>query len=480
MTSCQINPALIKLLNQFLMDRRVARSYKTIQKYGARITLFLNFIAEKRILLQDSSVDTVMEYEQYLLKKMRSINTGIQDRTLICSFVRWLKEKGHLYPPGLIHLAPDLKRCQMQGVLVKLPKLATEYIDLIQVNSKSTTVNGYKLAMKYLYLFLKKARIPVSKVKRRHIEKLLKEFKKRNLGPIHRHHLITHIRCYLEWLYIHGEIQIPSKKLILKTDFPKRPKMLPKPYPAEFDNELQKRLNESTDLYCKGLLLMRLTGIRSGELLSLSYDCLNEDGRGGFYLKIPLGKLNSERMVPIDSDTASLCQSIREQTRSHLKSPGPKYLLSRPTGAPLTYRTLVITINRIATSLDAGGPVGTHRLRHTYACWLLNGGLSLVSLKEILGHRSLYMTLGYAKATPETIRNEYLAAVQKLTERYKGFKNPRDGSDPAHHLVNDLIVTLKTRLQDLNPHPLSARTLKNMIKRLQRIEAQISTVLGSH
>jgi site-specific recombinase XerD len=53
-----------------------------------------------------------------------------------------------------------------------------------------------------------------------------------------------------------------------------------------------------------GLLLLRSTGMRVGELLDLELDCLVDFGSYGTWLRVPLGKLNTERMVPrrLDSE----------------------------------------------------------------------------------------------------------------------------------------------------------------------------------
>jgi integrase len=50
--------------------------------------------------------------------------------------------------------------------------------------------------------------------------------------------------------------------------------------------------------------------MRIGELLDLELDCVHEVPGAGTWLKIPLGKLDTERMVPIDEDTLELVDRI--------------------------------------------------------------------------------------------------------------------------------------------------------------------------
>lgn len=45
--------------------------------------------------------------------------------------------------------------------------------------------------------------------------------------------------------------------------------------------------------------------------------------------------------------------------------------------------------------------------------------MSLTSLKKLLGHRDIRMTLGYAAVTQESLRNEYFTALAKVENRYE-------------------------------------------------------------
>ena len=76
---------------------------------------------------------------------------------------------------------------------------------------------------------------------------------------------------------------------------------------------------------------MRRCGLRVGELRDLTIDCVSEDLNGHWFLKIPLGKLNNERIFPLDPDTVEIVEKIK---RHHSLRPEPgtnnKYLISNP------------------------------------------------------------------------------------------------------------------------------------------------------
>jgi len=58
-----------------------------------------------------------------------------------------------------------------------------------------------------------------------------------------------------------------------------------------------------------------------------------------------------------------------------------------------------------------------HCLRHTFATQLLNAGVSLEVLKELMGHRSIQMTLRYTKLYEATKRQQYDQAMARIENR---------------------------------------------------------------
>ncbi len=78
-----------------------------------------------------------------------------------------------------------------------------------------------------------------------------------------------------------------------------------------------------------------------------------------------------------------------------------------------------------------------HDLRHTAATLMVTGGIDLVTVKEILGHSSIEMTMRYAHPTPENKRRavNVLAAIfgeerylkEKIVERKQDLSRFRDG-----------------------------------------------------
>ena len=73
----------------------------------------------------------------------------------------------------------------------------------------------------------------------------------------------------------------------------------------------------------------------------------------------------------------------------------------------------------LGTEADIGlGHVHPHQLRHTLATQSINNGMSLEAVSAMLGHRSMRMTLVYARIADRTVADEYFTAADKVDQLY--------------------------------------------------------------
>jgi integrase len=88
--------------------------------------------------------------------------------------------------------------------------------------------------------------------------------------------------------------------LVFATDIPRQPEMLPRTLPPDVDAAVMGAVAGLSDTFARvGITILRHTGLRMGELLDLELDCLMNYGPNGTWLRVPLGKLNDERAVPL-------------------------------------------------------------------------------------------------------------------------------------------------------------------------------------
>lgn len=216
-----------------------------------------------------------------------------------------------------------------------------------------------------------------------------------------------------EW----GWPEAPPRKLVFRDDNPKLPQVLPRYLPVDIDRRLTQALTEhpGNELAAAALRLQRSCGLRIGELLDLELDCVHELPGHGSWLKVPLGKLETERMVPLDTEILALIDRIT-QIRCHGRPmPHPRYrrpaqFLFTHHGRRLSQNAVRAELNRAAQTAGIGH-ITPHQLRHTYATALVNAGVSLQALMALLGHMSAEMSLRYGRLFDTTVRAEYERAL---------------------------------------------------------------------
>ena len=133
------------------------------------------------------------------------------------------------------------------------------------------------------------------------------------------------------------------------------------------------------------------TGLRVGEFTSLPADAVVQIGAAP-WLHVPVGKLREDRYLPLHPH---LVQLIDDYRTAHVPA-GHPLLLPRENGRGLDRHAVTRILNNVATA--AGLPhIHPHQLRHTLATQAINRGMSLEAIAAMLGHRSMDMTLRYAK-----------------------------------------------------------------------------------
>src|SRR5262249_38466178 len=156
--------------------------------------------------------------------------------------------------------------------------------------------------------------------------------------------------------------QLPDlAHFIRSNDIPRLPQRLPRPLTPEQDQLLQREFIRRNDSGSNALLLIRHTGMRIGECADLSSDCLRGTGPNQWAVHIPLGKLKTERLVPVDSFVRDLVQRLRF-FRSLDPLPPDGFLLPRSHRKEALVRELREYLHQVCYDLGLSTRIVPHQL----------------------------------------------------------------------------------------------------------------------
>ncbi len=169
-------------------------------------------------------------------------------------------------------------------------------------------------------------------------------------------------------------------------------------------------------------LLSLYTGMRAGEIFSLRWIHLDFHN-GLIHIADPKGGQARKAFM-----TDTVKGMLKKWKPEHEEPNG--YVFIARTGGRIG--SVSDTFCRVADKLfntgidDPRQRVCFHTCRHSFASWLALGGTPLLTLKELLGHKSINMTMRYAHLIPDQKRE----AVNQL-EQYLSSKEPESKEQSA-------------------------------------------------
>jgi integrase len=292
------------------------------------------------------------------------------------------------------------------------------YLDQLAVSSRPSTVDAVDLALR---LFTSRVTTfdpacrAVRDVERCHIEDYkswLAARRSKSGKPLSTQtirHRLGFIRTFFERLIEYGDEDAPGGVLVFQRDFPALDEPLPKflddPAAAKFMAALAVDPNPRRRLMVE---LLARTGMRVGELSALEDDAMVRIG-AIHWLRIPVGKLHNDRYVPLHPILVDLIVHYRARRGR----PRSGHLVERNDGKPFDRRTIQRYVAAVAKRAGIGH-VHPHQLRHTLATQAINRGMSLEAIAAMLGHRSMDMTLVYARISDRTVAEEYFKVTKAV------------------------------------------------------------------
>jgi site-specific recombinase XerD len=274
--------------------------------------------------------------------------------------------------------------------------------------------------------------------------------------------------------------------LIRSEDLPSKPRYLPRALSQEDDLRLQQQLRIIDNLHSNALLLTRATGIRIGECINLQLDCLRSIGDDQWVLHVPLGKLHTERLLPLDDEGRQFLARLlvlRTLAPASTLAKSESFLLPRSGGYHSLYHPLRALLAKAAQQARSSHHVSPHHLRHSFASEMLRLGVSLPALMKLLGHSDIRMTLRYLQVTQQDLQREFHLARQNLPHLHHlpSLTLPQKGSLLAADLpsiqraiaaVRHLLEMYRRQFADNN----TTRKLQRLDKRLLSIASELNLI----
>ncbi len=235
------------------------------------------------------------------------------------------------------------------------------------------------------------------------------------LGQLHKQKIkktsiarkISSIRTFFKFLEKHGVITENPAESVLT---PKQEK----PVPAYLTVDEVFRLLDSINTKTIGgkrnramLETLYSAGIRVSELVGLNVPDVDFSGKS---IRV-LGKGNKERIVPIGQPALTAIQDYREALHNQKKivaeGKGKSPLFLNKNMGRLTTRSVARILSKAALEAGLSVPVSPHDLRHSFATHLLDAGLDLRMVQELLGHKQLSTTQKYTHVSIDRLMAAY-------------------------------------------------------------------------
>ena len=301
-----------------------------------------------------------------------------------------------------------------------LAATARDYLDQISVTARPGTATSADIALRLFASWLidhDPNVVALRHVNRRHIEhyKLWLATRENGRGePLKKTTInlrLGMLRVIIERLIEWDHPDAPLRNPIFGTDLPKLDEPLPK---FLDDDQAAKFMAAATRMDPQWRLVIEMlarTGLRVGEFCRLDVDAIITLGETN-WLRVPVGKLHTDRYVPLHPILIELHTTWRDW--AGLDDTG---LLITNRGRPLDRYSVSRAVARCAR-IAGIGHVHPHQLRHTMATQAINNGMSLEAIAAMLGHRSMRMTLVYARIADRTVADQYFAAADKVDQLY--------------------------------------------------------------
>lgn len=303
---------------------------------------------------------------------------------------------------------PDKRRQALDHFSVRIADsglpgagLAVEYLrDKYSKNLAISTITQAGGVVLSFLAFLNGTDTSIFEITRRDISAFVEHEQNRGLKI---NSVLGHLRGVYTFINFLVEREILPQVIIHRKIRLKLPEVLPRAIPSEDTEVLLAAIDNVRD---RALILLLLrTGMRIGELLNVKISDIVLPERK---ILIYLGEKNYQgRVVYFNEDAES---ALKEWLR--IRNKQKEYLFYSPSRENFSYAGARKVMVKILGQADLSYKgYSLHSLRHTFATDMLNAGLRIEVLQQVLGHKSIDITMRYARMSDSTRKSEYFRAM---------------------------------------------------------------------
>lgn len=312
------------------------------------------------------------------------------------STIKYSNEKRRV----LTHWCSRLNNSELPGSELVVEYLHAKYIKNL---SLSTIKQTGRIALYFLY-FLVQEETTIYTLTRQNISSYVEYEQNRGLKP---QSVVNHLRAlYAFFVFLVNQGVLPQEIMERKIRI-KLPDPLPRAIPSD---DIRLLLEAITTVRERAMILLLLrTGMRIGELLAIKTTDISFSERK---ILIYLGEKNFQGRAVYFSEDAEKALRRWLKTRNSVSDylfPGPGKS-GRPSISYVAAWSVMRKSLKRAGLADKG--YSLHSLRHTFATDMLNAGMRLEVLQQILGHQEIEMTMRYAKISNRTREHEYFKTME--------------------------------------------------------------------
>lgn len=216
---------------------------------------------------------------------------------------------------------------------------------------------------------------------------------------------ISALRTFFKYLQ---EKKVIQTNKVMYVNMPKFEKELPNVLSKDDLNKMRSVINTEKITGIRDRLIIELlysSGIRASELINLNEYVIDFNERE---MRI-VGKGDKERITFFSRNAKKWLEKYIEEKKKEYKNYSKAILITNSKGKKLTTRSLRRLISNHATEAGLQKEVTPHVFRHSFATELLNNGVDIRYLQELLGHSSISTTQVYTHVSKSFLRSIYMS-----------------------------------------------------------------------